>query len=120
MNTERILELATVIESLPHVSPDERATEVPLDSFNMEKWHCGSVGCIAGWAVKLFGGEIPDPALSGQQALGLRGDIADDLFTPAYGYGDYHKITPRDAAKVLRKLAETGHVDWSIAASVQS
>ncbi|RUU80484.1 hypothetical protein [Mesorhizobium sp. M7A.F.Ca.MR.362.00.0.0] len=121
MNAERILMLADVIEGLPHGAVEDRASEAPLESFNMGKWHCGTVGCIAGWAAHVFGGQMVDPAWTGRLVLGLDSDLADDLFTPPYDYGKYDKITPKDAAKVLRNLAETGEVDWSLAAaSVQS
>lgn len=125
MNTENILRLAEFLEALPQ------------GRFNMASWarsrtgqylylegpveaaiECGTVCCIGGWGVLLF--DIGDSSKGVAKKLGL-GDpngeppdpIASELFFPkseAINERDPHK-----AARVLRHLAETGEVDWSIA-----
>jgi hypothetical protein len=83
----------------------------------MSSWHCGTTGCIAGWAHHLFGGGketafTDDLQFDARELLDLPFEIADDLFVPGGGY--LRDIKPAKAAAVLRHLAETGKVDWSI------
>lgn len=118
MNKERILDLADIIEN----------DRLPLVEFNMMNWalqrsdihpECGTAACIAGYAVcaahgnkwakeraeRKCGAFIPRVA---QRILGLGNVQATNLF---------HGSTTRDrslAARVLRHLAKTGKVDWSI------
>ena len=76
--------------------------------------NCGTVACIAGWADKVLTGRDPDVHSSdyAQGLLGLSAEQAIDLFVPS----DWAKntITPAHAVAVLRNLAETGEVDWSV------
>jgi len=105
MNKERILKLADVIENAPHQPIPPRGTpKRKLAGFNMSNWHCGTVGCIAGWAREIFG-EGP------YDALDLEFWQADALYVP---HGPTHDIQPHHAAAVLRHLAETGKVDWTV------
>lgn len=78
---------------------------------------CGTVACVAGWCVAMEHGlkefnTSTDKHMADDKArdmLGLTDTQADDLF-----YELDQGKTDKDAAKVLRHLAETGKVDWSI------
>lgn len=110
MNRERILQLADVIEKTPHAQPDYWS-EGPLTSFNMSEWRYGTCGCLGGWVEHLFRDEDD---LHARDLLDIEGDAAEELFYPT-GFTTYKDILPARAARVLRHLAETGKVDWSIA-----
>ena len=120
MHEERLWKLADHIEDLPH----DCAVVTPLpdyDSFSMGEWliygKCGTVGCIAGWAVDLFHDDpenvdnldVEDEA---KRLLGLSDREAYDLFLA----GDWDlrlgRVTPGVAAGVIRDFVETGDVDW--------
>lgn len=82
---------------------------------------CGTAGCIAGWAYEKWGpkdGLTLDEGyiVAGKEILGIDDFTAHDLFVPGgnsnYGSRIRAKITPKIAAKTLRKLAETGEVTW--------
>jgi hypothetical protein len=114
VNTERILELADVIERTPHKPlPSQSAPARKLRGFNMGEWHCGTVGCMAGWAGQMFDCHPSDAA----DALGLTRETAWRLFQPIESIDRWEQIKPKQAAAVLRNLAETGEVDWSIEAT---
>ena len=130
MNKERIEIVAKVLDNL--AIRDPRA-------FNMGMWlsqrienECGTVACIAGWAVakkvesegeqlvRMGGGSfmtnkdcfvrsVPNVA---QEWLGLDDDQAGELFhgSTAAGSGG-----ARIGAACLRNLAATGVVDWHLA-----
>ena len=119
MNKERILALADLVEQQPH----------SIESgFNMgELIHgCGTPSCIAGWAAWESAGR-PEMMVAEEgyaieneasDWLGLphivessyATDLSFDLFYPiGFGFDD---ITPKHAAFTLRRLAETGKVDW--------
>ena len=83
--------------------------------------HCGTSGCIAGWAVLLLGDGPPgNREMSNYAAdlLGLDDDrVAGNLFTPGsdqLGGMSYGDITAGMAAEVLRDLAMTGEANWSL------
>lgn len=126
MNKQRILELADFIE---HV---EERTNCELH-FNMAYYaapsahSCGSVACIAGSAVFLYNRKhfdisagytelpldspnIPQTHNEAMELLELSVAQAGELFTP---YIPLMRITKSEAVNTLRKLAETGVVDWS-------
>lgn len=116
MNRERIRELADVIEKLPHTEIDDAS------GFNMGNYvHvCGTPCCIAGWTVAVAKGwetitwrvAYYDVAAN---HLGLTGQQAEDLFRP-FSHVRLQDVTPAHAAAVLRNLADTGVVDWSVGA----
>jgi len=118
MNKERILQLADVIEKKPHRRRFNRSSpNKKLTGFNMSEWHCGTVGCIAGWTQHLFGTGTPnyDSGIEAAKLLGLHDRAATDLFIPGKAiFCTLDEVKPRQAAAVLRHLAETGKVDWSI------
>lgn len=135
MNTERILRLANFIESLPDERLDmcfwakdasgdenlEQSTETILHN-------CGTAACIGGWTEALFNpgrstflgtrglwDESPAavvPTDSAGDLLGLTVAQAHDLFMPPHTSGAWDCITPAIAGATLRRLAETGQVEW--------
>lgn len=121
MNTDRIRTLAKKIKTQPHVlSPlkdkdeDEISSQHPTsvpDGFNMGVYHCDTAGCIAGWAVALFGhgyppstGELTEIHEWAQELLDLSDDESDSLFI-AYPR-ELETITPEEAARTLEKVAD--------------
>lgn len=122
MNINRLLELATAIELMPHTdaaNPFGRDTE-PLKGFNMGVWRCGSVGCIGGWTNYLYPpADGRSTSFDAASQLGLDDVTADELFFPGEAAGwngrwDYTDVTPAMAATVIRNLVDTGRVDWSL------
>lgn len=132
MNREMILRVADAIEAA--AKPDAK----PSIGFNMESFvneaasefepdqtghQCGTTACIAGWAMHLSGDDLSRVEYltsngcirRGAAILGLDFDDADDLFTVCDDSLSLEEITPSQAVSVLRHLAETGDVDWSIA-----
>ncbi|RWF44259.1 MAG: hypothetical protein EOS65_02465 [Mesorhizobium sp.] len=121
MNIERILQLADVIEKTPHKPIYYHGNSpAPLTEFNMERWHCGTIGCIAGWTVHLFGNKgasaEDDAGMKAGELLGLSLNDADNLFCPGSGREGprLSEIKPAKAALILRHLAATGEVNWQI------
>ena len=128
MNKERILALADLIEGQEHTN-DWYVGEV--HGFNMNKlvYDCGTPSCIAGWAAwealdqpkvlktKVFGdSDYIEKTAAEYLGLEYNSCNADKgcyrLFYPNTPV--YSDITPIMAATVLRHLAETGEIDWSI------
>jgi hypothetical protein len=118
MNKERILAVADAIEK----------GSVQGLSFDMTTYRneCGTAGCIAGWVFVMFAEHGSktfrcDPRVEeyiveqAAEILGIDEGSAEALF---HAEGGTHRpewgtITPQFAATVLRRLAETGEVDWS-------
>ena len=136
MNREMILRVADAIEAA------DKAETTPVMGFNMNYVReisasseedmtghgCGTVSCIAGWTLaidsdfKIDKKITPDdPLWKGAAAhlLGLDKEAAHNLFM-AVGAADIEEVTPAEAIAVLRHLAETGEVDWSLAARDQT
>jgi len=124
MNREMILKVADAIEAA--AKPEAK----PTLGFNMGDWvsnrhydvsghFCGTTACIAGWTLAVSGQELSaeDSAQylgirnEAEAILGLSCDKAEDLFV---NYPDFSDPTPSQAAAVLRHLAETGEVNWSL------
>lgn len=138
MNTEAILDLAEFIERLTLLTQtdvedaDMRSyTNVPPGRwFRMDVWltqtqhefDCGTIGCIAGWAawhwdmaVKKDQDRFMINDRSVGRVMGLSQDQTTQLFLPPSLHGiGYKNVTPYMAGKVLRHLADTGVVDWSV------
>lgn len=86
---------------------------------------CGTVCCIAGLTQAIWPEEFKDKYLfiRAAEVLGIsdekfygRSTLDDDensLFYPRK-VDNWDKITPAQAAKVIRNLIATGEVDWSI------
>ena len=83
---------------------------------------CGTPACIDGWSREIFGRGV-------YLALGIVNNVLDsdaynkfDLVAPDNNHAWWGEkifnsplfITSKRAAKVLRNLAKTGEVDWSI------
>jgi hypothetical protein len=122
MNTDHIRHLADVIERQPHTD-----LNAPT-GFCMTNWthNCGTPACIAGWANfvqddgDLYLGDISAAA----RWLGITRSQAGELFAPDENLCEedgplflWSDITPTHAAAVLRHLADTGCVDWSVESS---
>jgi hypothetical protein len=128
MNKERILKLADIIEKQPHTTPQQP------DGFTMSNWthDCGTPACICGWANHELNKETSSDIWLGDDRvaaewLGLDIDTAGSLFEPSrerdsnpWATDWWDEITPAHAAAVLRNLAETGKVDWSVGAPVEA
>lgn len=120
MRTDRILELAGHIDGLHH----SYATTGPAPSrwvkptlFSMDRY-CGTIACIAGHAVALFGtrgdkrafykgvtSSDGDPVLVPMKLLGIKDHMdAEDLFLPPTNF--MSDITETQAATALRLVAE--------------
>lgn len=125
MNKERILQLADAIER-------EGALSEPKLGFNMlylldgaddylikdfAKRLCGTVGCIAGHALHLAGINGDFTAAAEWLGLSYIGGEGEELFFPGDVSGinisRWDEITPAHAAAVLRRLVETGKVEWA-------
>lgn len=121
MNKEKILAVADAIER--HAIDDlgfNMTTYLADDSLyeDTSGHNCGTVGCIAGWANALEYGvkgmlefAHPDFFLKGAMILDLDQRTATLLFTPSPLRFDNIKAT--EAVRVMRRLVETGEVDWS-------
>lgn len=94
-----------------------------VDGFDMlsfiEETPCGTTCCIGGAAIQFFGdSDTSFPDDHAQALLGLDSDVADMLFYGGMtwdGRGEavpLEDITPAWAARCIRKLMETGEVDW--------
>lgn len=120
MHTQRILELATIIE---HAKPAElRGFEPASSGYTQHQFcHiCGTPACIAGYAVAMEMGDLNANIRAYSLALNihydeiagkyldLTPDQRSKLFYGAPGFN----VTPEEAGIVLRNLAATGNVDW--------
>lgn len=116
LNVPAVRELADLVEKQKHDGIGEES------GFNMSRYRhgCGSPACIAGWALWMeYPGDdfdwVEDVAEEAGKILGI--DEYEDqmhLFLGHEFIGDLQKITPSDAAKVLRNLADTKEIDWTI------
>ena len=116
MNIDRMLEVADHIENL-----DE-------EQFSMNHWRqrsstCGTVCCIAGWAVELYDPECPLEAISpeARRLLSLPYNVSSALFNPPGpeegGPGRvktsgliFEEVTTSEAASVIRGMVKL-HMD---------
>lgn len=96
--------------------------------------HCGTVACIAGYAFAIkhprtsaakiraieerTGGDADDDPIveEARDFLGITPDESEALFFPDAYDPDLilHNLPAEQAVAVLRHLAETGEVDWSV------
>lgn len=142
MNRDNILAVADAIENSTLAQRHRKADRI---GFNMENFvlrayrgvddktghACGTVACIAGWAVALFdeNGEPREKPLSPKdlkglaaqditeqagKTLGLKFKVSEDLFMAWSSPLDLGDITAEHAVKTLRHLARTGKVNWEI------
>lgn len=138
MNKRTILKVAKAIETAAKRKEGLRGVGFNMDSYIADADEvrcdhvdsCGTVSCIAGWTCLVAGGLNDADSLREIEAtqsvyaiprraaeiLGIDFETRYDLFTP-HGAGPWASITPAHAVAVLRHLAETGVVDWSVGAS---
>ena len=148
MNKENIMQLADALDQVNEAAPElfhmsywgsvmTGASFDPHASPGLHRMkHCGSRGCIAGWAKFLFGNAMVASIPRNFAALWLELDEeqAEELFTPvelrpdeagededeewvANNNGNgviYGNITAAIAAKILRNFARTGLVEWEV------
>lgn len=84
---------------------------------------CGTACCIGGAAIAFTGladkiEEMGGPLLAAASVLGIDDDeVAEELFLARYsGVEDLADIDPAWAARTIRRLIETGDVDWGATA----
>lgn len=110
MNKERILHLAEKIRGVPHYQPsyddwyNDRQYE--MAGFNMQHLHCGTVGCIAGWARFLWGETERTGAGRLVEHLGLPEGVAQILFIPNLPGVSLSQVEPEQAARALDLVAD--------------
>lgn len=121
MNTDNIRRLADVIEAEPHTDREAASGFTMMCFFHT----CGTPACIAGWADTLSGaddwsGATRTDCVEERAAkwLGLAASQAYALFWGGTEIKDLKSVSPTHAASVLRHLADTGRVDWSVGAPV--
>lgn len=133
MNAERLRALADEIEPLPHTHQlaCENQEGIPYsygqDGFAMSmfRFSCGSPACIGGYAIARWGNlDANDPLVEVGRVLGIDLQTAQWLCCPGNGTPGFamlnrpgslermRDITPRRAAQTLRRLADTGKVNW--------
>ena len=136
LNTAFITELAERLEKL-QAGDTTQTHEV---GFNMGSWFtiwdyqddakkadksghaCGTTACIAGHVVTLHNAKTGVPlsrspdsvSTKAQEVLGLTSSQAYVLFHGSPMDTELRDTTPGQAAKVLRHLAATGYVDWTV------
>lgn len=109
MRVDRLNQLADALEN-----------GLPDTEFDMADWiehrDCGTTACIAGHAALLADPDVRWPEVEGtaEAWLGVDRVQSMELFTPL-PVDPWSKITASMAARVVRHLAKTGKVDWSVA-----
>ena len=133
MNTKLMHQVADTIERLEFGKEPGKFKMMDYTHWLVENnpASCYSPACIAGWTCFLADGSVPgDDSQSDDhpvhvraaELLGIRDVTADLLFAPT-GYGAFYTappgnpghISPARAAATLRRLADTGVVDWGTA-----
>jgi len=126
MNRKRLEELAAALDKAEYLDPDEAEWSStreeylvePITYFNQGVWlmnrdnyNCDTVGCIAGWAVSLFGESTFDETTRymtiddrAKELLGLSRIEANELFDSHADRPGLHDITPKQAAQAVRNL----------------
>lgn len=139
MNAENILKVADAIEKHSVVGlafhmnysyeTDKEELESRLSLSPDQKRmgsECGAVACFIGWTNSVIptkGTEVTNTAAAAKK-LGFEGGApfgspAYSLFYPDTDIWDlrgngYDDITPEQGVRVLRHLAATGKIDWSV------
>lgn len=123
MNKENVLAVADAIEK--HSIPDlgfNMGALIETGYTDMYGTDCKTVACIAGWALCLKNNLPATPVAF--SIMTEAGDWLDLTTAQQYllfcsptpeKYVEFGEKTPAQAVAVLRHLAETGEVDWSIA-----
>ena len=132
MNKKRIRQLATAIEMAEHVerySTDVSVIEVIEnnigislpDKFSLATYYtqsasCGTVGCIAGYCMGMFGAGTLVCSDGGSYADSIESRVADvldirpraagQLCRPEVPFGKYDQVTPTQAAQAVLNLLD--------------
>lgn len=118
MNKERLAQLADKIASLPHAkgwfAPGYAGSDdipPPGESFNMSTWRhdhqCGTVACIAGFALLMWPHEVnpkESTEINATRILGLTPEDAHYLFRGYWVNLSIDEISPTLAAAELRDM----------------
>jgi len=127
MNVENILKVADAIEQHRiaglgfHMNYLVSSTRGALIEDKLGIKDCGTVMCIAGWASAISGRKDNPAFYHARDFLGIDPKTSRHLFYAAnhpdseVGEGPLDDITATQAVAVLRHLAATGEVDWTIA-----
>jgi hypothetical protein len=127
VNAENALKVADAIEkrTVPHLGFNMNYmiaaanNDFAKDGLNVD--NCDTVACIAGWTNVLGGKRWSATYSFAGDYLGLRPEQHDQLFYASNHpdadegdeYGPLTEISPEQAVRTLRHLAETGEVDWT-------
>lgn len=126
MNVDNILKVADAIEKHSvsglgfHMNYLVSANPWAIKEDKLGIKDCGTVMCIAGWANAISGHRDNASFSRASAFLGIDSRTSRDLFYaenhPEYVGGDapLDDISAEQAVSVLRNLAATGEVDWSI------
>lgn len=124
MNKENFEILASKIEKLEHKQGVCEAFDEAANGFNLNRefFGCGAPACIAGWATSLATNsshiKMSDIKTETMKFLGIDSETFEELCYPFDAFAgsnvEFEDILPEEAAKVIRNLAETGQVDWTI------
>ncbi len=129
MNVENIRKTIDAIRA-------EKIARFDMSNWCVEKNHCGTAACIAGFAALIDTDHVKSPrgdrwsffAIGDSQIdaniryvdevaqdfLGLTTDQAHDLFMPDILRVPLREVSAENAIKVLENLIETGDVDWFV------
>ena len=119
MNKERLLQLADFLET-PEVAEHFDMeysfyignSRVSSEDNAREALHkCGTAACIGGWAVALFQPNAKVFDVRAYMAAPLLGINDEDAHALFYSFVD-SRITPAQAAGVIRNFVATGYVNW--------
>jgi len=123
VNVENILKVADAIEK--HSIPDlgfnmSYAFDAVGPEDDRSGHSCGTVACIGGWTNVVLAKSGNLPIAAAQRRLELTDRQADALFYPLGYWRVDNDYTPSQAVAVLRHLAATGEVDWTIQPSPEA
>lgn len=119
MNKERLLQLADFLET-PEVAEHFNMeysfyigrSDVDTEDNAREALHkCGTAACIGGWAIALFQPNTKVSDVLAYMAAPLLGINDEDAHALFYSFTN-SRITPIQAAGVIRNFVATGYVDW--------
>lgn len=71
--------------------------------FDMDKWACGNIHCIGGWADHLYKTDFNTKSYD---------DAIDKLFFARTSVIRHNEITPKQAAKAIQNFLVSGNPKW--------
>jgi len=122
MNKEKLLELADILERHEGKLPTDESITFKMSQFYGHREPCGTVACLAGFTVLLWGGASVEACKEDQllipqvaaEILDLKISDRRALFAEHMPFGFTEPISHEFAAKVIRNFVETGVVDWEL------